>query len=364
MGTDLQLSKPTARRGGRLLTGIAFGVAAAALIGWALTVVLVPPREPSTSAQFTLVESVQGEVGASVTLNTVAEWTPIPLASNLSSGTVTSVLATPGEVIKEGDVLYAVNLRPVVALVGDVPAFRTMTRGTNGADVAQLQRFLASRGLYKGAADGGFGWVTAAAVQAWQKSLGVVADGVVQLGDVVFVPDLPTRVSLDAEKVQRGATLAGGEPVILGLPVSPAMWIPITEAQTTLMPVGTRVEIATPTGAAWEAFVSDFHDGGEGDGLRAVLSAPEGATSICVDACEEIAVDQQTLLRTQIFTVESVQGVTVPVAALVTTSAGELVVVDESGVEHQVEVRATARGMAAVEGIDAGMRLRVPGDAG
>ena len=80
-------------------------------------------------------------------------------------------------------------------------------------------------------------------MKAWQKSLGLTPDGVVQPGDVVFVPSLPTRVALDAEVIHRGGMVTGGEPVVKGLPVSPAFTIPVTDTRAAMMPTGTRVRV-------------------------------------------------------------------------------------------------------------------------
>lgn len=55
---------------------------------------------------------------------------------------------------------------------------RTLRLGVKGADVAALQRALKKRGFNPGAADGVFGNGTEAAVMAFQRSAGLLADGV------------------------------------------------------------------------------------------------------------------------------------------------------------------------------------------
>ncbi len=87
---------------------------------------------------------------------------------------MTSVAVSAGdEVSAGGQVLYAVNLRPVVVAAGETPAFRSLGRGASGgADVAQLQGLLAGLGFFDGDADGEFGWATESAVRDWQESLG------------------------------------------------------------------------------------------------------------------------------------------------------------------------------------------------
>jgi putative chitinase len=56
---------------------------------------------------------------------------------------------------------------------------RTLQLGTSGADVADLQNKLRDHGFDPGATDGSFGPGTAGAVEAFQRSAGLTADGVV-----------------------------------------------------------------------------------------------------------------------------------------------------------------------------------------
>jgi peptidoglycan hydrolase-like protein with peptidoglycan-binding domain len=327
-------------------------------IGWAAATVLTPAKDVLNSTAFTYVEVVNGEVGSSINLNTVAEWTPVPVGSNLASGVVTSVNVEAGQEVGPGTTLYTVNLRPVVIAQGGIPSFQALSQGSAGADVAQLQTLLATLGFYGYEVDGKFDWVTTQAVKAWQKSLGLEGDGAVQAGDIVYVPSLPTRVALDTEKVKRGASLGGGEEVVQGLPPAPAFTIPVTDTQAALMPTGTRVEISGPGGDTWEGFVVD-QQADEQDGITVLLEGRDGA-SICADTCGTIPVTGEAFLRSRIVTVESVTGLTVPSAALLSKGDGSLAVMDNDGVEHAVSVVTSARGMSVIEGVADGTMVRVP----
>lgn len=326
---------------------------------WAAVTVFAPPPDVVDETAFTFVEVVPGEVGASINLNTVAEWASVPVGTNLAPGTVTSVLVGAGQEVGAGTALYSVNLRPVVVAQGEVPAFRPLSRGAEGADVAQLQAMLAVLGFYPYEVDGVFDWVTQQGVRSWQESLGVEADGVVQAGDVLFIPSLPTRVSLDTELVHRGAGLGGGEPVVLGLPPSPQFLVPVTEGQAAMMPEGTRVEITGPDNEAWTGFVTERRVHEQSATVELVLSGEDGAV-ICGDACGGIPVTSQTLLRSRVIVVETVTGAVVPGAALLSKADGAIVVIDEAGAELPVRVLATARGMSVIEGAPVGTRVRVP----
>ena len=54
---------------------------------------------------------------------------------------------------------------------------RTLSAGSSGGDVYDLQRFLAGGGYFSASPTGFFGPVTQAAVQAWQSANGVVSSG-------------------------------------------------------------------------------------------------------------------------------------------------------------------------------------------
>jgi peptidoglycan hydrolase-like protein with peptidoglycan-binding domain len=328
-----------------------------AAVGWAATTVLTPAKDVLDSTAFTFVEVVDGEVGSSINLNTVAEWSPVPVGSNQASGTVTTVNVAAGDQVMQGTVLYTVNLRPVVVAQGSIPSFQPLSRGSTGADVKQVQAMLAALGHLRGAPDGEFGWVTERAVKGWQKSLGIPQDGVVQPGDIVFVPELPTRLALDTEVIKRGASVSGGEAVVKGLPAAPTFVIPVTDSQTALMPNGTRVEIRNGD-AVWEAVVVDQVTD-EMTGTTVILAGPDGGT-ICGEECGTIPVTGQTLLQSRIVTVETVTGLVVPSAALLSGADGRTTVTDEEAVSHPVTVVTSARGMSVIEGVPAGTRVRVP----
>ncbi|HUG49501.1 MAG TPA: peptidoglycan-binding domain-containing protein [Terrimesophilobacter sp.] len=338
-------------------------LAAGAVIGWALTAVFTPPRDVLSETSFTSVELVDGEVGASIGLNAVAEWPQEPAGSNQAVGTVTSVAVAAGDEVKPGSVLYAVNLRPVVIGEGATPAFRTLSLGAKGADVAQLQQLLAALAHFTAKPDGTFGLKTEQAVRAWQRGLGLEGDGVVQAGDLVFVPTLPTRVALDTAVVHRGATLTGGESVVSALAAEPTFTLPVTTAQAAMMPVGTDVEIQLD-GLVWHAQVA----GEKADpdkGADQVIVSLHGADgdSICGTDCARVPVTGKSLLTSKIITQQPVTGVVAPSSALLTSPGGTVSVVGEDGGSHPVTVVASARGMSVIKGVPAGLKVRVPATA-
>jgi multidrug efflux system membrane fusion protein len=119
-----------------------------------------------------------------------------------------------GATASGGTVLYTANEEPVVAVMGDLPAWRTLEQGVDdGADVRQLEENLAALGYGDGLdVDESFTADTAAAVEAWETDLGrATPDGVVTLGEVVFLTEPGDVLGHDASV---GDTLEAGSPVM------------------------------------------------------------------------------------------------------------------------------------------------------
>lgn len=349
------------RRGrvGVWVVALVVAVVLAGGAGWALATVLRPAEDPLSATGFTFVSVEPGEVGSSLHLNTVAAWQPVPVGVNRAVGVVTGVAVAPGDEVSAGSVLYTVGLRPVVIAQGEVPAFRAIGSGTVGADVAQLQLMLSQLGFFDGEVDGEAWWSTGEAIADWQESLGLQRTGTVEAGDVIFVPALPTRVSLDAETVARGMSLGGGEEVVLALPSSPVFTVPVTATQANMISTGTQVQIAAPVGGVWEAVTADQVVDEQSQSVIVHLRAPEDGV-VCGEECGQIPVIGEARLSSTIVTVPTVVGLVVPSAALVTGASGRVGVIDESGAHHAVTVVSSARGMSVIEGVAQGTRVRVP----
>lgn len=336
-------------------------VAAVAAAGtWAVMTILQPAEDPLSSTEHSFVTVRDGSVSDELSLNTLAEWPQRAVGTNRAAGVVTSIDVDAGESVSSGTVLYTVDLRPVVVARGAVPMFRPMGPGAEGEDVRQLQEMLRDAGQYGGSLDGMFGGGTANAVGDWQRSRGARVTGVVDVGDVIFVPDLPMRVTLDASVISRGAMLSGGETVLKGLTSAPSFEIPVTEGQAALTPAGTRVEITAPDGKVWDAAAQEQVR--SDDGAIRVRLGPQDGGSVCGQSCAEVPPLGKTPLRSRIIVVEEVRGLVVPSAALVTTADGTTAVLDAKDRRIPVTVLASANGMSAITGADEGLRVQLPAD--
>lgn len=348
------------RRGRRLIQVTAL-MLIAATVTWAVMTVLRQSDNPLAAPSSTFVSVEPGDVGSSLSLNTIAKWQPTPLGANQAAGIVTSVDVPDGQTVSQGTVLYTVDLRPVVVAQGDVPAFRAIGAGVRGRDVAQLQSMLQALGFFTDAVDGRARESTMTAISEWQESLGLDDSGGVPLGDVIFVPSLPTRVALDTAVMARGRSVSGGEVVLQGLAASPTFQIPVTDAQAAGIPTGTAVRITAPDGSAWHGTTTDQV---RTDQTVMVNVAGVGEDVICGLRCDLVPVSGESRLTSEIVTVPSVSGLVVPSAALVTDAEGRVAVIDEAGARLPVTVLESARGMSVIDGAPQGTRVRVPGERG
>ncbi|NMM32428.1 MAG: peptidoglycan-binding protein [Phycicoccus sp.] len=117
----------------------------------------------------TSVVAVRGTVSAEGTVAVA------PASSAASVGAVQVVTGLPkqvGAVVAAGDVVAEVSGRPVLALAGSIPAYRNLTPGTTGLDVAQLQSALIGLGFADRDVAGNFGSGTQKAVRDLYEARG------------------------------------------------------------------------------------------------------------------------------------------------------------------------------------------------
>ncbi|MCI0426048.1 MAG: peptidoglycan-binding protein [Actinobacteria bacterium] len=341
----------------RIVALVLLAAAFVAVGWWAGMVAVEPPNDPLADREAVTYTVAEGSVGRSLRFAAVAEWRFQDLARNAAVGVVTSVDVTPGDIVTEGQVLYTVDLRPVVAAQGALPAFRDLSLRAEGDDVAQLQSFLARLGFYDGDRDGGFGADLQAAVRSWQESLGVEDDGVVRRGDLVFVAELPARMVL-SEGVTVGAPLSGGELVVRLVLEEVRFWIPLSVEQRSLVPLAAEVEV-THGESVWEARIAEaIADETRGE-VSLILEGMDGG-SVCGEECQEVSLRGQTGFPAEIVVVPETSGPVVPVAAVMSLPDGSTVITLEGGTQVPVRVMASSDGLAVVEGIEAGDVVLLP----
>jgi putative peptidoglycan binding protein len=285
--------------------------------------------------------------------------------SGSSAGVYISRLdVAAGQTISNGGQLAAVDGEPLFVLAGSVPAWRDITPGESGPDVAELQKALASLGYYQGGdTPGYFGTPTEDAVALYYEHLGYTAPatGGVPMTDVIFLPSLPAKVvAVNGGKGQepgqpflelaaRGSLALTGElaPGYAGQ-VKPGLKVKIYDevtgvhatgtianvgTATTVTPVGAIVNVGGGAAAASAAQAAAAGSAGSGSTGSAAGSSSSGSASnpeatafipLAVQPSKPLpaALNGENVLVT-VETGRTEGGVlTVPVAAIVTTGSG------------------------------------------
>jgi peptidoglycan hydrolase-like protein with peptidoglycan-binding domain len=274
------------------------------------------------------------------------------------SGTFTWI-ADEGAIVTQGDVLFRVDNQPTLLLHGEVPAYRAMASGDEGADVAQLQASLVDLGF---AADdlpiGEFDDTTLAAVVAWQLSNGAHPDGVVNFGEVVFLPE---SLRVGDVVASTGDTAMNGSAVIMTSASSTFVTVELATTDQSLVDVGDIVEVELPDEIVVEGTVTSIgtvaqtNQAGESFFEMVVTISDAEATAGLDEAPVDVAIVS-----------DSAGGVfAVPVTALIALAEGGYAVeVVDNGTIYLVGVDTGlfADGLVEVtgSGLSAGLLVVVP----
>ncbi len=276
-------------------------------------------------------------------------------------GTVTAVPAA-GTVVERGQSLYSVDNRPVTLLYGDLPAWRRLAAGmTDGPDVKQLEENLIALGHATEAdlaVDERFTSATTAAVKRWQKAIGADETGVIELGQVVF---LPGALRVADVKAERGAAAPPGSPVLTGTSTSRVVQVDLEATRQSLAKVGDKVDVKLPDGRVTLGTIASVgtvaQTKGQGDSAKRVV-----AVTVTLDDPAATGSVDQAPVKVGI-TSDSRKGVlVVPVNALLALAEGGYGVRLTDGRIVAVTPGLFARGMVEVrgEGLAEGMEVEVP----
>ncbi len=213
-------------------------------------------------------------------------------AAGASTGAVyiTRLEVAVGDTITSGEQLAELDGEPLFVLAGPVPAWRDLTPGESGPDVAELQNALASLGYYDGGDTAGyFGAATQDAVAAYYEHLGYTApaSGGVPAADVVFLPSLPASVVAVngaagqqpgqpfLELAARGSLALTGElPPAYAGQVKPGLSVTIYDAVTGIHATGIVAGLGTATATVPTGTVVDV-----GSGAASAAAASSGSSN-------------------------------------------------------------------------------------
>lgn len=238
------------------------------------------------------------------------------------------------------------NNQPVVLLRGELPMWRSFEEGMeDGPDVLQLERSLAALGFVSNDPDEHFSWSTQAAVERWQKSLGLDQTGVIEMGRIVFSPN---DVRVAATKSDVGA--AAGPAVVSVSGTDKVITTSVDPGLKAAVSAGTGVSVVLPDGAEAKgkiiAIGSPVQEDDPAGGKK--LKLPLTVTLDDASAADGIDDADVTVLVTQ---VKSKNALQVPVVALLAHPGGGYsveVMRGAKGHKVRVELGVFAEGMVEV----------------
>lgn len=225
-------------------------LAAAGVVVWLTTRPSTASSDTAThTAKTTTAEITQRDLVAYNQTTATLGFTTSVTVSSPVAGTVTSIVPT-GTKIAAGTVVASIDGTPVVAMIGDVPSYRDLSKGvTTGIDVRQLKANLVMLGFDPNgtmAIDETYDTATATAVTAWEDSLGLTGDGKVTKGEIVFVPG---ELLVDTLSASVGSGVGAGTALLQGRQTARSFLLPATNpahgAITHIAPAGTAVTTGT-----------------------------------------------------------------------------------------------------------------------
>jgi HlyD family secretion protein len=268
-----------------------------------------------------------------------------------------------GQVISQGQVLYRVNDSPVVLLYGSTPSYRSLSVGTTGADVAELNADLVALDYATSAqlspTSATFGLSTATAVEKLQVALGLSQNGTLNLGQAVFEPNAVRVTTLSAPV---GSSTQVGQTVLQATSTTRQVEVAVDASHQSDVAVGDKVTITLPNNQTTPGVVSSVGTvatcpPGSASGASSSTSAAPG-TDACSSsgtgnsATPTITVDvtpsdpavtgtlDQAPVQVTVTTASVPRALVVPVTALLARSGGgyDVEVVDPEGAHHLVAV--------------------------
>ena len=343
-------------------------------------------------------QSLTSQTQENATLGDAGTWSvAVPSSSSSSSSSSSAAGASGsgtftwlpqiGQVIRQGQQIYAVSGSPVVLLYGPAPAYRDLSEGMTGADVTELNRDLVKLGYATRAALGPrSGWnyysaETASAVGLLQAKLGLAVTGTLPLGQVAVLPGPALVTGLGTSTSLSGPATAGSV-VLAATSVTPVVTIDLDPSLQAEVKDGDQVSITLPDGSTTPGVVtqvgrvattpnssSSSSASQSGNSSNSSASGSGATITVLVSLTHPKAAGKlnQAPVTVTITTGSVSNALTVPVNALLAQPGGKYAVeVTGPGGHHLVDVTPgmfdDAAGLVQVSGnLTAGQHVVVPG---
>jgi peptidoglycan hydrolase-like protein with peptidoglycan-binding domain len=232
------------------------------------SVALTGPPATTTVAKRTLTrtQTVAGTLGYG---------TSYAVQASPGGGGMVTWLPDEGDVIERGGTVYRLDQRKIPLLYGSIPIYRTLSVGSKGDDVKQLERNLIALGYGGFTVDAEYTSATAGAVREWQKDLGRDQTGVVKPGDAV--------VSSGARRVAELSSAPGAAAsgiLLKWTGTTRVVDVNLDTDYADLVKLGTTATVELPAGTEVAARVTDIgtptsNAKGDGATLPVELTVPE-----------------------------------------------------------------------------------------
>jgi hypothetical protein len=245
---------------------------------------------------------------------------------NQARGTYTA-LPSAGDTVSCGDVLYRVDDRPVLLLCGATPAYRSLSSGVSGPDVAELNANLVRLGYATSAQLDPFASTftseTVSALAKLQWKVHEDQTGLLDLGQVVFLPE-PLRIAAVSGVI--GGSAQPGAPVVSATSNTPEVHVSLDPAEQDAVKKGDHARITLPNRTSVTGRVTRIgtvaqapagQDGAASGGSPAAATIP---LYLSLDQPDKARGLDQASVRVEIVTVGVKDVLSVPVTAIVATS--------------------------------------------
>jgi hypothetical protein len=310
-------------------------------------------------------ETLSAQTTLSATLGYAGSYTVTVPGSPSPDSTPRTLTWLPaaGRIIRQGDVAYRTNNGvPTYLLYGTVPAWRGLTEGMRGADVAQLNHDLVQLGCARSGYIAGPGWDyfssdTRYGLEQLQASLGLALTGTLPLGQAVFEPQ---TLRVATVRASLGATASG--PVFSATSARHVVTISLNAADQFEVNRGDPVTITLPDRSLTAGVISAVGKTATGHGSSATITV-----RVRLDHPGAAGRLDQAPVAVNITTSQARNALAVPVYALVARPGGYAVeVVSPDGGHRLVPVTPglsdPAAGMVQVTGpgLSPGQRVVVP----
>jgi hypothetical protein len=304
----------------------------------------------------------------------------------LTPGATFTALPAAGQVVRQGQAVYALDGHRVPLLYGSGPQWRAFRTGmADGPDVAELNQALTALGFESATSPRvRFTEATAAGIRRLQASLGLNQNGVLLLGEVVFEPSAARIASVNVypgSPAQPGTTVLSATSTTLvvtalvplnyvgsvnpGAPVTVDLPNGVTGVSGVVRDVGASVSPPPSGGQGGGSGNGGGNTNGAGDGQGGSGTTTVPATITFSNPAVAQGLDQAAALVH--VTTQTARGVlAVPVDALLALDGGgEGVEVVAGGVHRIVAVQTGLFSGTQVAitgpGVSEGVQVEVPG---